>query len=94
MAALGTALALGGWAVSIIQQSGITLGVLGRAPFCFTRVGWLALESACGHVAATCTCPVGHRLYGWVNGSGYGQNPSGQNPSSKLRGEDKIPVVN
>ena len=76
------------WAVSIIQQSGITPGDLAPHPF-------VSLESASqlvsagvglwpvgqhlyvaswppptrGQLAATYTWPVGHRLYGWVNGS-------------------------
>ena len=38
-------------------------------------MSWLALKSACGQVATTCRCPVGHRLYGWVNGSHTGADP-------------------
>ena len=74
MAALCTALALGGWAVSIIQQSGITPGVLALHPF-------VSLESSHQLVSAkVCLWPVGRHLQhvsswpqviwdGWVNGS-------------------------
>ena len=56
-----------GWAVSIIQQSGITPGVLAGAPFCFTSgqsVGYRwSLGAACDQLAATCTWPVDRHLH-------------------------------